>query len=121
MSSYDRPLPDEDKKRRVRERLERLDRELKTEKSKRFDHINATHTGYTVRICVIRNVETDSHYNNDRDYEAATEFAGRHYRSYGMMPSHAYIRLTKKLSFAIDRYVFELNHRSDDEELEAAA
>ena len=96
----------------VPERLERLNRELKTEKCS--DHVFATHGGHRIRVTVVRCEGPRRHRPNCRDFEARAQFAGRQFSAYGILPSHAFVRLTRKLSWAIDRYNFEIQMRGDD-------
>jgi len=91
----------------VPERLERLNRELT--KQKRFDHVYATHGGFRLRVCVERCDEHPKHHVGDRDYLATATFAGRRFSCYGLLPSHAFVRLTEKLSWAIDKFNYQRN------------
>lgn len=89
------------------ERLERLDRELVADK--RVDQLNAIHGGQTVRVTVERCHPVGRHWQGDRDYKASAMFNATEYVSFGILPSHAFIRVTRKLGFAIDRSNFETN------------
>lgn len=106
---------------RIHERPERLNAELKNDK--RTGSVYATHGGQRVRVIVERCSEVPRHHVNDRDFLATAEFAGRTYSSYGLLPSHAFERLTRKLVLAIDRYNFEKDQAGDDDlaNYEAAA
>lgn len=101
------------------ERLQRLNRELKSEK--RFGCVYATHGGHRLRVTIERVDAEPRHFVGDRDFQAKAEFYARHYSSYGTLPSQAFYRLTEKLARAIDRYNDELEMSTAGETYEAAA
>lgn len=65
------PLPD---------RLQRLNRELMTERSKHFDYVNLVGPGFTIRVCVQRDLDSKFY---------ASAQVGHAYRVQGGSPSGA--------------------------------
>lgn len=75
------------------ERLQQLDHELMTARTKDFDYFFAVRRGLRVRICVMRDV--------DDKFWATTQLGKRAYRTGGNTPSLAFWHLSTAIKVAL--------------------
>lgn len=93
-------------------RLIRLNEDL-TSGKKRLDHVYATRREHRIRVLVERVEREPRHWVSDKDYRASATFNGRRLASYGILPSHAFIRLIDHLCWAVAKFEFDRNMADD--------
>lgn len=87
------------------DRLRRLDLDLMTAKTKRFDYLDHHYIGTTGRnpqsyqIYITRKV--------DGGYFASVKAVGRVFRITASSPSAAYVAVVRSLTYGVDRWFFE--------------
>ncbi len=102
-----------------KERAVRLDDEVKPG-GKRFDHVYDTHGKHRIRVTVERLINEPRLHSTGREYRAMASFDGRTRYGYGMLPSHAYAKLSQHLSHVVSRHDYDLNVSNNGPELLAA-
>lgn len=95
------------------ERLERLNRELGTEAVKRCDRLYATRREHRIEVTITRRDKRPKHHAGEKDYYAVAEFSGQRFFCYGLLPSHAFVRVVKQLEWAVAKYDFEVMSNSN--------
>lgn len=91
-----------------KQRANRLDDEVKPG-GKRFDHVFDTHGEHRLRVTVERLINEPRLHITGREYRATARFTGRNHYGYGMLPSHAFAKLSTDLSHTVSRFDYEQN------------
>lgn len=93
----------------IPERLQRLDRELMTERTKQFDYLNAVRTKTPGMPAEIFRVYVARISNSE--FHASAQAVGRVFKAKFKTPSGAYAKLMTQLRWGIDRWIVEENAR----------
>lgn len=110
MSAFERPerkreLPE------VPERLIRLDRELKTERTKDYDYLYAVRDNrygerYRIKVAVMR---IPSAQPGDYEFVATASVGGKVHRQHHFTPSGAFAKIVNSLPWTVSKLSYERN------------